>query len=98
MPAHEVRVADPIEGGSESREGHKGRRRAQGSHNFLSFSFLGVLCKCLWEAPVSGKVDSFKCCHVSGLIGILLLYCCCCYCAFGVIAFGVLHCVLLVCD
>ena len=72
-----------LEGGSESRERHKGRRRDQESRNFLFF-FIGV-CVNDCGRRLSGKVESFKCCRVSVVFGIfLLLVCYCARFAFGV--------------
>ena len=50
---HEVRAADHIGGGSDSRSGT--RRWTTRSGKSQLFFFLGVLCECLWVAPVWTK-------------------------------------------
>ena len=46
----------------------EGSPATKGKSQLPFFSVIGVLCKCLWEAPV-GKVKPCKCCRVSELFG-----------------------------
>ena len=46
----EVRAADHIGGGSDSRS--RTRRWTTRTREVATFFFLGVLCECLWVAPV----------------------------------------------
>ena len=74
-------VPERVRGHGRSRGQARPRRRSRergltGHHREVatSFSFHWGLCKCLWEAPVSGEVEPFKCCRVSVYSGSILFF------------------------
>ena len=67
-------------------------RRAKGSRNSLSVSFMGFCVNACGKAPVGDKIESYKCCRVPCRRDIFLLHC--------VLSFACkyLHCLYFMCD